>query len=96
MNSFSTNGQFDFHDKSEGCGVRNGRSTKKCSGSVTVIALPRLLNIKEAAYVLGVSVSTVERLIRNKQLTHFRVWGQLRFDTIHLDQYLRKRMIVAK
>jgi excisionase family DNA binding protein len=61
----------------------------------TVIALPRLLNIKEAAHVLGVSVRTVHTLKDNKQLTYFRVRGQLRFDPIHLDQYLQKRMVQA-
>ena len=61
----------------------------------TVIALPRLLNIKEAAHVLGVSVRTVHTLKDNKQLTYFRVRGQLRFDPIHLDQYLQRRMVQA-
>jgi len=60
-----------------------------------LIALPRLLNIKEAAHVLSVSVRTVHTLIKNKQLTYFRVRGQLRFGPIHLDQYLQKRMVAA-
>jgi excisionase family DNA binding protein len=61
----------------------------------SLIALPRLLNIKEAAHVLGISVRTVHTLLKNKQLTYFRVRGQLRFDPIHLDQYLQRRMVQA-
>jgi excisionase family DNA binding protein len=61
----------------------------------SLIALPRLLSIKETAHVLGVSVRTVHTLLKNKQLTHFRVRGQLRFDPVHLDRYLEKRMVVA-
>jgi excisionase family DNA binding protein len=61
----------------------------------TIIALPRLLNIKEAAHVLHISVRTVHTLIKNKQLTYFRVRGQLRFDPVHLNDYLGKRMVQA-
>jgi excisionase family DNA binding protein len=67
----------------------------KKSAAPSIINLPRLLNIKEAAHVLGVSVRTVHTLKDNKQLTFFRVRGQLRFDPLHLDQYLQKRMVQA-
>jgi excisionase family DNA binding protein len=63
--------------------------------SPSVTTLPRLLNIREVAHVLGVSTRTVKRLLKNKQLTHYRVRGQLRFDPIHLDQYLQKRRLAA-
>ena len=61
----------------------------------TVAGLPRLLNIKETAHILGISVRTVHTLKDKKQLTYFRVRGQLRFDPIHIDQYLQKRMVQA-
>ena len=61
----------------------------------TLINLPRLLNIQEAAHVLGVSVRTVHTIIKEKQLTHIRVRGQLRFEPAHLNDYLQKRMVKA-
>jgi len=68
---------------------------KPALAAPSVIALPRLLTIKEVAHVLNVSVRTVHRIIKLKQLTYFRVRGQLRFDPVHLDQYLQKRTIRA-
>jgi excisionase family DNA binding protein len=61
----------------------------------SVIALPKLLSIKDVAHFLNVSVRTVHTIIKAKQLTHSRVRGQLRFDPIHLDQYLQKRTVQA-
>jgi excisionase family DNA binding protein len=63
--------------------------------SPSAIGLPRLVNIGEAAYFLHVSIRTVHRLIKLKQLTLFRVRGQLRFDPVHLDEYLQKRKVRA-
>jgi excisionase family DNA binding protein len=70
---------------------KNQQSVKVSS----VLALPKLLNIKEVAHFLNVSVRTVHTIIKTKQLTYFRVRGQLRFDPIHIDQYLQKRMVRA-
>jgi excisionase family DNA binding protein len=68
---------------------------KSALAAPSVLTLPRLLTIKEVAHVLNVSVRTVYKIIKAKQLTYFRVRGQLRFDPIHLDQYLQKRTIRA-
>jgi excisionase family DNA binding protein len=61
----------------------------------SLIALPQLLNVRQVAHILGVSVRTVHTLKDKKQLTYFRVRGQLRFDPVHIDQYLQKRMVQA-
>ena len=61
----------------------------------TLINLPRLLNIQEAAHVLRVSVRTIHTIIKDRQLTHIRVRGQLRFEPSHLNEYLQKRMVLA-
>jgi excisionase family DNA binding protein len=61
----------------------------------SVIALPKLLNIKEVAHFLNVSVRTVHTIIKAKQLTHSRVRGQLRFDPMHVADYLQKRTVQA-
>jgi excisionase family DNA binding protein len=61
----------------------------------SVIALPKLLTIKEVAHFLNVSVRTVHTIIKAKQLTHSRVRGQLRFDPIDIDEYLRRRTVQA-
>jgi excisionase family DNA binding protein len=58
-------------------------------------SLPRLLNIREAAQVLGVSVRTVHTLKKLRQLTYIKVRGSIRFDPAHLDEYLQKRIVRA-
>lgn len=61
----------------------------------SVAVLPHLLTIKEAATVLHVSVRTIHTLKTRRQLTFFKVRGQLRFDPAHLSEYLAKRMVKA-
>ena len=68
---------------------------KQVQAAPSVISLPKLLNIKEVAHFLNVSVRTVHTIIKAKQITHSRVRGQLRFDPIHLDEYLRRRTVQA-
>jgi excisionase family DNA binding protein len=63
--------------------------------SPSIAVLPHLLNIKEAAEVLHVSVRTVHTIIAKKQLTYFHVRGQLRFDPAHLNEYLQRRIVRA-
>ena len=63
--------------------------------SPSIAVLPRLLTIKEAAEVLNVSVRTVHTILAKKQLTYFKVRGQLRFDAKHLNEYLERRMVKA-
>jgi excisionase family DNA binding protein len=73
-----------------------GRDSRKSSPAPSLIYLPRLLNLKEVAHVLNVSVRTVHTIIKTRQLTYSHVRGQLRFDPIHIDQYLRNRTIAAE
>jgi excisionase family DNA binding protein len=67
----------------------------KISAVPSVISLPKLLTIKEVAHFLNVSVRTVHTILNSKQLTYSRVRGQLRFDPIHIDDYLQKRTVQA-
>jgi len=71
------------------------RRTISIVASPSIANLPRLLNIKETAEILNVSVRTVHTILKNRQLTYFRVRGQLRFDPAHLNEYLRRRMVRA-
>ena len=57
--------------------------------------LPRLLKIDQVAHILAVSVRTVHRILKLKQLTCTRVRGQLRFDPAHVQEYLAKRTVKA-
>jgi excisionase family DNA binding protein len=68
---------------------------KSIPAAPSLITLPRLLNIKEVAHILHVSVRTVHYIIQAKQITYSRVRGQLRFDPIHVDRYLQKRTVQA-
>jgi excisionase family DNA binding protein len=57
---------------------------------------PAALTIKEAAEELGVSVSTVKRLKKNKQISSHKVRGSLRFKLSDLELYRKKRTLVAR
>lgn len=59
----------------------------------SVIMLPRLMTVKEVAHFLNVSVRTVRTI--QEQIGFMRVRGQVRFDPVHLDTYLRKRAVAA-
>jgi excisionase family DNA binding protein len=56
---------------------------------------PRMLSIKDVAYILNVCIRTVHTIIKNRQLRFFRVRGQLRFDPADVNDYLQKRMVRA-
>jgi excisionase family DNA binding protein len=71
-------------------------ATPQVPASPTIASLPRLLNVKEVAHVLHISVRTVHRLVANRHLTYFRVRGQLRFDPAHVSDFLSKRMVKAR
>jgi excisionase family DNA binding protein len=75
--------------------VRRPQASIAVLASPSIAVLPRLLTIKEAAEVLNVSVRTVHTIIGKKQLTYFRVRGQLRFDPAHLNEYLQRRIVRA-
>ena len=53
-----------------------------------------LLDIEAAASCLGVSVSTVRRLVRTGALPAFRVGRQLRFRPEEIDVYLESRRVL--
>jgi excisionase family DNA binding protein len=55
----------------------------------------KLLGAKEAADFLDVSLRTVRKLIKLRQVPYFRVRGQIKFDPQHLNDYLKKRFIRA-
>jgi excisionase family DNA binding protein len=57
--------------------------------------LPSLLTIQEVAKILRVSVRTVHTLIKKKQLAYVKVRGSLRFDPVHVYEYLQKRTVKA-
>jgi excisionase family DNA binding protein len=53
------------------------------------------LSTKEAAKLLGVSLRTVRTLIKLRQINHFRIRGQIKFDPQHLNEYMAKRFVRA-
>ncbi|HSY32522.1 MAG TPA: helix-turn-helix domain-containing protein [Verrucomicrobiae bacterium] len=53
------------------------------------------LSAKDAAKVLGVSLRTVRTLIKLRQINHFRIRGQIKFDPQHLNEYMAKRFVRA-
>jgi excisionase family DNA binding protein len=50
----------------------------------------RLLNVKEAAQYLGLSVDTVYKKARLRELPYVKVGRALRFDVKELDRYIEK------
>ena len=68
---------------------------KKVAVFPSLANLPRLMKIEEVAHILAVSVRTVHRILKLKQLTCTRVRGQLRFDPAHIVEYLSKRTVKA-
>jgi excisionase family DNA binding protein len=60
--------------------------------SATISTSPKLLTIRDAAQVLNVNVRTIHTLLKKQQLSHYKVRGQWRFDRVHLNEYLAKRI----
>lgn len=52
-----------------------------------------LLSLPEVSEILGVSLSTLRRLIRTRELDAYRVGAQIRVDPRHLDTYLAQARI---
>lgn len=52
-----------------------------------------LLSLPEVSEILGVSLSTLRRLIRKREIAAYRVGGQIRVDPRHLDTYLAQARI---
>lgn len=53
------------------------------------------LSANEAAKALGISLRTMRTLIKNRQVNHFRIRGQIKFDPQHLNEYMSKRFVRA-
>jgi excisionase family DNA binding protein len=53
------------------------------------------LSTNDAAKLLGVSLRTVRTLIKLRQINHFRIRGQIKFDPQHLNEYMSKRFVRA-
>lgn len=54
-----------------------------------------LMNIKQAASLLGISVPTVRRMQNDRVLSVYRVAGRVMFDLFDLHEYLERRRIYA-
>lgn len=50
-----------------------------------------VLNIKETADLLRVSVSTIRKLVKNNELAHFRVAYRLFFTREAIEDFIRKQ-----
>lgn len=57
--------------------------------AASAVAAPALLSTREAADYLGVSLSTLRRLVAERSVRHYKPGGQLRFDPADLDAYVR-------
>ena len=51
---------------------------------------------KEAAKRLGVSVVTVDRLLAQRKISHYRVGRRVLFTEAHLNEYIQQNTLVAK
>lgn len=53
----------------------------------------KLLSKKELASYLGVSKSTVERLVRGRKITFYRIGGSIRFRMDEVMAYIQKNRV---
>jgi excisionase family DNA binding protein len=53
--------------------------------------IDKMLGIKELSEILGVSDSTVRRLLNAKQIPSYRIGGQIKVKRSDLDEYLNKQ-----
>ena len=54
---------------------------------------PRRLSVEEAAPILGVSVFTVRKLIRQRAVPYYRVGRRVVLDPDDLERYLRQHRV---
>jgi excisionase family DNA binding protein len=52
-----------------------------------------LKNYFEAADYLGISHSTVRRLVREKLIEHYRIGGRVLFDDQQLDRFIQDSIV---
>lgn len=53
-------------------------------------------NRKEAANYLQISIITVDRAIKNKKISCYRIGRRVLFSKSHLDEFLKKNEVKAK
>lgn len=55
----------------------------------------KLINISEAAGMLGVAVATVRRWVLRRQIPFIKLGAAVRFDTNELEKWLKERRVPA-
>ena len=55
--------------------------------------LPTLLNPKQAARLLGISIPTLRRLIQARQIQYYKISGSIRFGVDDVRAYLQSRHV---
>jgi excisionase family DNA binding protein len=77
--------------------ARTLRTTPTAFVSSVLAEIPKgtHLGTKDAAKALGISLRTMRTLIKNRQVNHFRIRGQIKFDPQHLNAYMAKRLVRA-
>lgn len=56
----------------------------------------KLLTIKQVADLLSVSITTIYRLVDNRDLPFYKVRGGLRFDLVDVETYLKQTRVESK
>lgn len=56
----------------------------------------RLLSRQDAAAYLGVSLATIDRLIRDREVTITRIGKRVKFDQDDLDAYIDRSKVYAE
>jgi excisionase family DNA binding protein len=64
--------------------------SKKSSAVVSPVVLENLLSVEQACQVLGISESTLQRLVRARAFSFNRIGKQLRFKPSVLSAYIEK------
>jgi len=54
----------------------------------------RLLRIKEAAEYTGLAIDTLYKMVSQRRITHIKLGGALRFDPVHLDQWIKQNTVM--
>ncbi len=54
----------------------------------------RLLRITEAAEYTGLAVDTLYKMVSQRRITHIKLGGALRFDPVHLEQWIKQNTVM--
>lgn len=55
--------------------------------------MEKLLNIEEAAAILGVKVKTVYAWVHAKKIVHYKIGGLLKFKSRELEEWIEKSRV---